>query len=99
MNSGLHDAYMLISLLSEVVRGERPESDLALYDEMRRSVCVDYVGHETDKNWKQIRERDEGERKRQQDELRKIAADPLKHRDYARHTCMLTDAAGKSRTV
>ncbi|WP_210768965.1 FAD-dependent oxidoreductase [Ruania alkalisoli] len=93
MNSGIHDAYLLASLLADRLDGTLDEADLDVYDQRRREVSRAYVAVETDKNWRRIRERDETARQRQFAELREIAADPVRHREHVRHTCMVAEIA------
>lgn len=99
MNSGVHDAWMLAPMLADVVLGAGAPEELDRYAEERRSVSVDYVSTEADKNWRRIRERDEDQRQRQQAELREIVSDPARHLAYVRRTCMIENGltAGQTR--
>ena len=47
LNCGIHDAVRLASLLSSVLLGERPESDLSQYDSIRRPMNIEYVQQQT----------------------------------------------------
>lgn len=90
MNSGLHDVYHLAPLIADVLKGAADDQVLDSYDRERRRVSQEYVAIETDKNWRKLRETDEVERRAWQDELRAIVADPIRHLDYVRGSCMLS---------
>lgn len=93
MNSGLHDAYLLAGLLGDRLDSVIDDDGLDAYEDLRREVSRAYVAVETDKNWRRIRERDEEARQRQFAELREIAADPARHREHVRTTCMISEVA------
>lgn len=93
MNSGIHDAYMLARILGDRLLGLASEDELDTYEEQRREVSRAYVAVETDKNWRRIRERDEVQRQNQFAELRSIVADPERHRQHVRNTCMVSELA------
>ena len=69
MNGGLHDAWLLCRKL---VAG----TDLDRYEAERRPVAIDYINANTARNRKLMTERDPQARKRAQDEMCRIAADP-----------------------
>ncbi len=58
LNCGIHDAVQLTSLLSSVLLGERPQSDLLQYDAIRRPMNVEYVQQQTIANKKRLEEKD-----------------------------------------
>lgn len=93
MNSGIHDVYHLAPLLAGRIAGTHDDHDLDSYDLHRRQVSEKYVAVETDKNWRRLRETNEQERLKQQQELREIVADPVRHLEYVRGTCMLSEVA------
>jgi 3-(3-hydroxy-phenyl)propionate hydroxylase len=89
LNCGLHDAAQLAALLAAVERGERPHSDLALYDQTRRPINIEYVQQQTIANKKRLEEKDPATREANFDFLRKTAADPLTHRAFLMRTSLL----------
>ena len=69
MNGGLHDAWVLCKKLVAA-------ADLDRYEAERRPVAIDYINANTARNRKLMAERDPQARKRAQDEMCRIAADP-----------------------
>jgi 3-(3-hydroxy-phenyl)propionate hydroxylase len=43
LNCGIHDAMEIAGLLGSVLQGRRPTGDLALYDQRRRPINIEYV--------------------------------------------------------
>ncbi|UUX94483.1 NAD(P)/FAD-dependent oxidoreductase [Aquabacterium sp. J223] len=89
MNGGVHDAFNLSAKLIEVVQGGADAALLDRYERQRRTVAIEYVNADTQRNKKNIEERDPATRARHHDELRAIAADPAASRAYLRKTSML----------
>jgi 3-(3-hydroxy-phenyl)propionate hydroxylase len=89
LNCGVHDAMQLASLLSAVVLGERPESDLVHYDAVRRPMNIEYVQQQTIANKKRLEEKDPVRREASFEALRKSAADPTAHRAFLMKTSLL----------
>lgn len=89
LNCGIHDAVELSGLLSDVWRGTRPESDLALYDQRRRPINIEYVQQQTIANKKRLEEKDPASREANFEFLRKTAADPAAHRAFLLRTSLL----------
>jgi 3-(3-hydroxy-phenyl)propionate hydroxylase len=89
MNGGVHDAMSLCQkLLGVVQQGHSPEV-LDRYERQRRTIAIEYINASTARNKKEIEERDPVRRKKTQDELRAIAADPAAARAYLRKTSMI----------
>jgi 3-(3-hydroxy-phenyl)propionate hydroxylase len=82
LNFGIHDAVELAGLIGRVLRAEAPASILDQYDRFRRPLNVEYVQQQTIANKKRLEEKDPALRARNNDALRKIAADPAAHRAY-----------------
>jgi 3-(3-hydroxy-phenyl)propionate hydroxylase len=82
LNFGIHDAVELAGLLGRVLRAEAPGEILDQYDRRRRPLNVEYVQQQTIANKKRLEEKDPASRARNNDALRKIAADPAAHRAY-----------------
>jgi 3-(3-hydroxy-phenyl)propionate hydroxylase len=89
LNCGIHDAMHLSSLLSSVLQGERPESDLETYDAVRRPMNIEYVQQQTIANKKRLEEKEPATRQANFDNLRRTAADPVAHRAFLMRTSLL----------
>jgi 3-(3-hydroxy-phenyl)propionate hydroxylase len=76
MNGGLHDAISLTRRLAAVWHGWIGEAELAGYEAQRRPEAINAINAMTERNKKTLEERDPEIRRRHQDELRRIAADP-----------------------
>jgi 3-(3-hydroxy-phenyl)propionate hydroxylase len=89
LNCGVHDAMQLARQLAAAVSGERPESDLALYDSVRRPMNIEYVQQQTIANKKRLEEKDSAAREANFETLRRTAADPVAHRAFLMRTSLL----------
>ncbi|EAQ02221.1 hypothetical protein OB2597_19101 [Pseudooceanicola batsensis HTCC2597] len=89
MNGGIHDAINLIDKLVPVWRGEASADTLGRYERQRRQVCIDTVQEQSMRNRKMMAENDPAARQAYHDELRAIAADPVRHKDYLMRSSML----------
>ena len=89
LNSGIHDAINLGEKLSKVMRGEAGEDLMDLYVRQRRATNIEYVQNISIRNKKNLEEKDPVERRRKADEMRAIAADPGKARDYLLNSSMI----------
>jgi len=89
MNGGIHDAINLTEKLVPVWRGEAPPETLGRYQRQRRQVCIDTVQEQSMRNRKMMAENDPAARQAYHDELRAIAADPVRHKDYLMRSSML----------
>ena len=89
LNSGIHDAINLGEKLSKVMRGEAGEDLMDLYVRQRRATNIEYVQNISIRNKKNLEEKDPLERRRHADEMRAIAADPAKARDYLLNSSMI----------
>lgn len=90
LNSGIQDAVNLGDKLARVVRGEAGADLLDLYVRQRRTVNLAYVQEISIRNKQNLEERDVAEKRRRADELRAIAADPARARDYLLNSSMIT---------
>ena len=88
MNSGIQDAVSCGGRLARVLAGDS-DSLLDEYDTNRRRVATDYVQADSHANWLALREPDPVTRQALQDDLRAIAADPVRHRERVARTAML----------
>jgi 3-(3-hydroxy-phenyl)propionate hydroxylase len=89
MNSGIHDAFNAVDKIARVlIGGEDPEALMAQYTRQRRMVAVEYVQASSMRNKKLLEERDPAVRRERFDELRAIAEDPVRARDYLRRSTL-----------
>ncbi len=89
MNSGIHDAFNAVDKIVRILAGrEDPEPLLAHYTRQRRMVAVEYVQASSMRNKRLLEERDPAVRRERFDELRAIAADPARARDYLRKSTL-----------
>jgi len=89
MNGGIHDAINLTERLARVWRGEVGDAELDRYDLQRRLVTLEYVQKHTIANKRNLETADPAEQARFRAELRAIAADPAKTRDYLMRISMI----------
>jgi 3-(3-hydroxy-phenyl)propionate hydroxylase len=89
LNGGIQDAANLSEKLAQVLRDEAPDQILDLYSRQRRAVAVEFVQEQSIANKKRLEARDPGARQRNLGELREIAADPGRARQFLLRTSML----------
>ncbi len=97
MNSGIHDAVNLASKLSPVLRREAGDEVLDRYVRQRRHVAVAHVQAITIRNKKLMAEADPEVRRRNRDELRRAADDPVLAREFLLRASLISsvrEAAG-----
>jgi 3-(3-hydroxy-phenyl)propionate hydroxylase len=80
LNGGLHDAILLGDYLGKVCRGEADEALLDLYVRQRRTANIDFVQTQSIGNKRLLEEADPRQRRKNFDNLRRIAG----NRDSAR---------------
>ena len=88
LNGGIHDAFNLSGTLVEVIGGA-PLDHLERYSRQRRQVALDVVQQTTLRNRAILDARDPHARRAYYDDLREIAADPVRHRNYMMRTSMI----------
>lgn len=88
MNSGIHDAYCLASKLADVMLGA-PDTLLDEYNQERRKAAIESVQSASDKNYRDMTAAEESQRLSRNQQLRNIAADPQKTRQYLLRASML----------
>jgi len=88
MNGGIHDAFNLADKLAEIYAGADGRL-LDRYERQRRTVAVEAVQQQTNRNHQIISERDPAVRKTSLDALRQTAADPALARDYMLKSSMI----------
>ena len=89
LNSGIHDAMNLAGKLASVFKGEAAQDLLDRYERQRRTVNMEYVQNISIKNKQNLEEKDLNIRLRRFSELRDIAADKKKARDYLLTSSMI----------
>jgi 3-(3-hydroxy-phenyl)propionate hydroxylase len=89
LNGGIQDAVNLCEKLAAVMLDGIPDRVLDLYDRQRRTVAIEFVQEQSIENKKRLEARDPEVRKRNLDELRAIAADPARARQFLLRTAMI----------
>ncbi len=98
MNGGVQDAFNLSDKLVAILNDGADAALLDRYERQRRSVAIEYINANTQRNKKTIEERDPAKRQAVYDELRAIAADPVRQKQYLRKTSMI-DALQRSEEI
>jgi 3-(3-hydroxy-phenyl)propionate hydroxylase len=89
LNGGLQDGANLAQKLVRVLNEDASDALLDLYDLQRRTVAVEFVQEQTIANKKRLEARDPKVRRQNLDELRRIAADPVRAREFLLRTSMI----------
>jgi 3-(3-hydroxy-phenyl)propionate hydroxylase len=89
LNGGVHDAVLLGDYLGKVWRGEAAESLLNLYVRQRRTANIDFVQTQSIANKKLLEEADPVAKAARYAELRRIAADKDRARDFLVRSSMI----------
>ena len=89
LNGGIHDAINLSEKLGKVCRGEADASLLDLYARQRRTVNLEYVQDSSIRNLRRLAAKDPEERRRNFDELRRMASTPEGARQFLLVSSML----------
>jgi 3-(3-hydroxy-phenyl)propionate hydroxylase len=89
LNGGIQDAVNLAGRLIEVLLEGRSDWLLDLYDLQRRTVAIEFVQEQSIANKKRLEESDPETRRKNLDELGRIAADPERARQFLLRTAMI----------
>jgi 3-(3-hydroxy-phenyl)propionate hydroxylase len=89
MNGGMHDAFNLADKLAAIWAGG-DERLLDRYERQRRTVAIEAVQQQTDRNHQVISERDPEVRRKSLDLLRRTAADKETARAYLLNSSMIS---------
>jgi 3-(3-hydroxy-phenyl)propionate hydroxylase len=89
LNGGIHDAMELVDTLHQVITKQADESLLDRYTRRRRTLNIEFVQEQTINNKKRLEERDPKARQARFDELRAIAEDPAKHKEFLLRTSLI----------
>ena len=98
MNGGVHDAFNLADKLVDILVNGADEALLDRYERQRRAVAIEHINANTARNKKNIEERNPEARRKTQNELRAIAANPDAAKDYLRKTSMI-DALERAEAI
>lgn len=88
LNSGVHDAFNLADKLARILHGPADETELDRYERQRRHVAVKHTQAQTIRNKRLLEERDPAVRRRNHDELRRQADDPVLARQFLLRTAL-----------
>src|SRR5262245_23384045 len=91
LNCGIHEAWDLANLLSEA------DPDLDSYGRRRRPLNIEYVQEQTVANKKRLEEREPARREARFDELRQMADDPAKHKQFLMRASLLESSRRAAR--
>jgi 3-(3-hydroxy-phenyl)propionate hydroxylase len=89
LNGGIQDAVNLSDKLGRIILDSAPDGLLDTYDRQRRTVAVEFVQEQSIENKKRLEARDPEVRRRNLDELRAIAADSTRARQFLLRTSMI----------
>jgi 3-(3-hydroxy-phenyl)propionate hydroxylase len=89
MNGGLHDALSLTRRLVAIHRGEADERVLERYERERRPIAIDYINASTARNKQLMEQRDPEARRRAQEELCRMAANPASAKQFLMKSSMI----------
>ena len=98
LNGGIHDAMELVDTLAAVERGGADRSLLARYERRRRTLNIEFVQEQTINNKKRLEEKDPQARLARFDELRAIAADRQRHKQFLLRTSLI-ESVRKAKSI
>lgn len=98
LNSGIHEAWDLASLLDRVLTRKADEGILDAYEARRRPLNIEYVQEQTIANKKRLEEREPAQRARRFDELRQMAEDPARHKAFLMKASLLESSRRATRS-
>jgi 3-(3-hydroxy-phenyl)propionate hydroxylase len=98
LNSGIHEAWDLASLLDKVIKGEATEEILDAYETRRRPLNIEYVQEQTVSNKKRLEEREPAQRAKRFQDLREMADDPARHKAFLMKASLLESTRRAIRT-
>lgn len=98
LNGGIHDAMELVDTLHRVITRQASEALLDRYTRRRRTMNIEFVQEQTIINKKRLEERESKARQARFDELRALADDPIKHKEFLLRTSLIASVR-KARTM
>jgi 3-(3-hydroxy-phenyl)propionate hydroxylase len=90
LNGGIQDGANLADKLLRIILDGEPDRLLDLYTLQRRAVAIEFVQEQSIANKQRLEATDPEVRKRNFDELRAIASDPARARQFLLRTAMIT---------
>ena len=90
LNGGIQDAVNLVGKLARILLDGESDRLLDLYDRQRRTIAVEFVQEQSIANKKRLEARDPEARRENLGELREIAADPMRARQFLLRSAMIT---------
>lgn len=96
MNGGLHDGLNLAGKLAQVLTQKASPELLDAYERERRPIAIESINANTARNKKMMEERDPAARLRNQEEMRRIADDPVSARSFLLKSSMIEALRGAS---
>ena len=89
MNSGVHDAINLGEKLCDILIGGTSDDILDRYTRQRRHVAVNHTKAQTERNKKLLAEKDPAVRKKNHDQIKRTAEDPVACREFMLRTSLI----------
>lgn len=89
MNTGVHDAVNLAEKMDRLLRGEVGMDVLDHYSRQRRHVALTHTKAQTMRNKQRLEETDPDARRRDRDEMRKTAQDPVRAKAFLMRTSLI----------
>jgi 3-(3-hydroxy-phenyl)propionate hydroxylase len=89
LNGGIQDAVNLAGKLARILLDGESDRLLDLYDRQRRTIAVEFVQEQSIANKKRLEARDPEARRENLGELREIAADPVRARQFLLRSAMI----------
>ena len=89
LNGGLQDGANLADKLARILLDGAPDRLLDVYDRQRRAVAVEFVQEQSIANKNRLEAKDPEVRKRNLDDLRAMAADPERARQFLLRSSMI----------
>jgi 3-(3-hydroxy-phenyl)propionate hydroxylase len=89
LNGGIHDAIELAHSLHQVITKQAGDDLLDRYTRRRRTLNIEFVQEQTINNKKRLEERDPKARQARFDELRAIADEPARQKEFLLRTSLI----------
>ncbi len=99
MNSGIHDAEAAVQAVLYALEGGDPVRAVETYARVRRDAAAIDVQQNTQKNYEEMRERDNAARSARMEEMQQISADPARMRAYLRGAALLSSREVSNRRM
>ncbi len=89
LNGGIHDAINLSEKLAEIWHGRATADQLDVYDRQRRPINVEHIQKQSIRNKRLMEARDPETRRKRNDEMAAIAANPIRAKAHLMNTSMI----------